>query len=111
LQDVRPVEAHVWVLVLELANGVFVERGPPDLHMRRRAKPVQQVGAAGSLTLAGMQQVRAFVPAPITGKLEVRHVLLLAVTCVSRCAPLDAPQALPSGGERRLSLVPSTFST
>ena len=76
-EDAVPVELDVRVLLFEHPNRVFVKRRAADFHVRRRAKPVQQLRLFRPCApLRRVEQVRALVPAPVARESQGRHALL-----------------------------------
>jgi hypothetical protein len=63
------------MLLLEQPDGVFVEGGAPDLDVRRGPEPIEKRTRVLAALSSGLDEVRAFVPAPIAGKAQDRHSL------------------------------------
>jgi len=76
-QDARPVEINVWVVLLDQANRVFVERRSPDADAGRRSKPVEDARSRFPATSAPgavrMHDKGVLVPAFVARKPQMRQ--------------------------------------
>src|SRR6185503_12917263 len=76
-QDAGPVEFNVGIVLLDQADGVFVERRPPDPDARRRSKPVEDARSRFSATSAPgavrMHDKRVLVPPFVARKPQMRQ--------------------------------------
>ena len=69
-EDVRPVELNVGVVLLEQADRIFVDRGTPDTHSRRGAKPIQDSRLSLAASARVVDERGGFVSATIAGQAE-----------------------------------------
>ena len=77
LQDARPVELDVGVVLFDQADRIFVERGPSDAHTGRRPEPVKDSGAGLPAAAAGVDDERVLVTTLVAAEPEVRQAYFL----------------------------------
>jgi hypothetical protein len=64
LQNLRPVEIYLGVVLFDPADGLFIQRRTAHFHAGRGAEPVEQFLPRASVAAAkGMDERRCFVPA------------------------------------------------
>jgi hypothetical protein len=64
LENTSPVELNIGVVLLEQANGVFIDRRPPHSDARRRAEEVQEtLTASAPSATAARDERRALIAA------------------------------------------------
>src|SRR5215204_2402354 len=104
LQDPRPVELDVRVVLLEEANRFFVDGRPADTDARRRAEPVEKPLALTTPSATRrFGERRRLVAALVTIEAELRQELLpLLLAVLAVCAFRRGP-GLGLGPGRRLS--------
>ncbi len=121
LEDLRPVELDIRVVLFDPPNRVFVERRAADLDARRRAKPVQNALPRSPVAAAGMDKRRCFVPTFVAGepqkwqsylRLDDRPFFLpdfaagffFAVPCLAEAfEPFDEAALIPALGAARVT--------
>lgn len=74
LENARPVELDVGVVLLEQTDRVFVDRRAADADAGRRAEEIQEtLPAAAPAGAAARQERGAFIAALVPGKSQVRQ--------------------------------------
>jgi hypothetical protein len=74
LQDSRPVELDIRIVLFEKADRGLVDRRATDAHARRRAEPVEQAFTAPSA--GGLDESGRLIAVPIAVEAQVRQSLL-----------------------------------
>ena len=83
LENLRPVELDIRIVLFDPADGVFVERGAADLDVGRRAKPVKKALLSPPVVAAGVNERGGFVPAFVAGEPQDGKAICVWMSAVS----------------------------
>lgn len=72
-QDARPIEVDLRVVLFDQPDGIFVERGAPDLHARRRTKPIKDARPRTPTPFFGMHDESVLVSTLVAAEPQIRQ--------------------------------------